>query len=288
MEKYITDLMQFIASEGYLIEKTTEIPYGRQIVVCDSSSTDTIRIYQNKKKHITLDASQIKSNKLKALLTDFECSDEDRILLSPPLIGSDEAGKGDYLGPLCVAAVYADEKMFKELVSCGVKDSKKLNDEKISSLREEIVRICPYYSIVIIGNTRFNEMYEKSGNINTILSWAHATAIKNVLKNVKCKNVLTDKFSFEGRLESALKGTEINLVQKPKGEKNAAVAAASILARDTYMKRLLAMSEKYGIKFCAGAGDSADNAARLFVEKYKKNALPEICKISYKNTQKVT
>ena len=287
MEKYIKDMCAFIAAEGYLCEKTVDIPYGKQIYVSDGIKTHLIRVYQNKKGKITLDNSPVKSEALKKLLMDFNCSDEDRILLRPPLIGSDEAGKGDYIGPLTVAAVYADEKMYDSLITCGVKDSKKLTDDKIEKLQSDIIRICPFYSIIEIGNARFNEIYEKTPNINVLLTWAHAKAIKNVLGQIPCTNVLTDKFSFEGRLENALKDENINLVQKPKGEQNAAVAAASILARYTYMHKLKLMSEKYGVNFCAGAGENADNAAREFVKKHGGNKLAEICKISYKNTQKV-
>ena len=42
-------------------------------------------------------------------------------------IGSDEAGKGDYFGPLVVAAVYADEVALEQLPQAGVKDSKRVS-----------------------------------------------------------------------------------------------------------------------------------------------------------------
>ena len=49
------------------------------------------------------------------------------------LIGSDEAGKGDYFGPLVVVAVRADTKERAELARSGVADSKTLSDERVSS-----------------------------------------------------------------------------------------------------------------------------------------------------------
>src|SRR5688572_6486892 len=50
------------------------------------------------------------------------------------LIGSDEAGKGDYFGPLVVVALRADAKERAELVQAGVADSKTLSDERIAIL----------------------------------------------------------------------------------------------------------------------------------------------------------
>src|SRR3990170_3696046 len=44
-----------------------------------------------------------------------------------PRIGIDEAGKGDFFGPLCIAGVQAGEDAVKELIDIGVKDSKAMS-----------------------------------------------------------------------------------------------------------------------------------------------------------------
>ncbi len=46
-------------------------------------------------------------------------------------IGMDEAGKGDYFGPLCVAALFADVDGIKKLADMKVRDSKKISDDGI-------------------------------------------------------------------------------------------------------------------------------------------------------------
>ncbi|MBV6545621.1 DUF3378 domain-containing protein, partial [Ursidibacter maritimus] len=51
-------------------------------------------------------------------------------------IGSDEAGSGDYFGPLTVCAAYVSQSHIKILKELGVDDSKKLSDTKIVDLAE--------------------------------------------------------------------------------------------------------------------------------------------------------
>ena len=46
-------------------------------------------------------------------------------------IGSDEVGTGDYFGPIVVTASYVDQADMSFIEDLGVRDSKKLTDEKI-------------------------------------------------------------------------------------------------------------------------------------------------------------
>ena len=70
----------------------------------------------------------------------------DRALATTPHIGTDEAGKGDYFGPLVVAAVYADEVALERLPQAGIRDSKKLTDASLLK-KAEIVQQIPDQSI---------------------------------------------------------------------------------------------------------------------------------------------
>lgn len=47
-------------------------------------------------------------------------------------IGIDESGKGDYFGPLVIAAVFVDATTQAELALMNVRDSKKIADGRIS------------------------------------------------------------------------------------------------------------------------------------------------------------
>lgn len=59
-------------------------------------------------------------------------------LFSASHIGSDEAGIGDYFGPITAGAAYITQERIPELKQIGVKDSKSLSDEEILAIAKEI------------------------------------------------------------------------------------------------------------------------------------------------------
>ena len=67
-------------------------------------------------------------------------------------IGSDEVGTGDYFGPIVVTASYVDIKDKFKLEELGIRDSKKLTDEKIMKIAPDIMKKIPY-SAYILKNT---------------------------------------------------------------------------------------------------------------------------------------
>ncbi len=83
-------------------------------------------------------------------------------------IGTDEAGKGDYFGPLVVAGVYVDEQTASHLRTAGVRDSKLLSDTVILSLAEEIKLICRGKGHMLsYSPERYNQLYRETPNINS-------------------------------------------------------------------------------------------------------------------------
>src|SRR5690242_15473712 len=69
-------------------------------------------------------------------------------------IGIDESGKGDYFGPLVIAAVFVDETTQKELALMAVRDSKKISDGRILELAPDIRMICPH-CVIAIGPQKY-------------------------------------------------------------------------------------------------------------------------------------
>ena len=51
--------------------------------------------------------------------------------------GSDESGKGDFFGPLVVAAVLVDITTAEKLVRLGVRDYKLINDKEVAAGRAD-------------------------------------------------------------------------------------------------------------------------------------------------------
>lgn len=206
-----------------------------------------------------------------------------------PRIGVDEAGKGDYFGPLSVAAVHVTGSQFDELIKIGIKDSKKLDDKSILKLNEKIQEICAFESVVIYP-LRYNELYKQFKNLNTFLAWGHSKVIENLSKKTNCKDVLIDQFaSSKFVVENAIqrKGLEINLQQRHKAESDIVVAAASIIARAEFLKGMEKMNQFFKINFPKGASSIVKKIAKEFIEKYGINRLNEVAKLHFKTTQEL-
>jgi ribonuclease HIII len=207
-----------------------------------------------------------------------------------PVIGIDEAGKGDYFGPLVIAACFLNPTVFAALSNLNIKDSKKISDGRAKSLAAEIKKHCPL-SVIRINPPKYNELYEKFGNLNKLLAWGHSRALENVLTETKetVELVISDKFAGEWRLEKALMsaGKTVPLVQMPKAEEYPAVACASVLARAAFLYALDDLSKEIGWKLHKGAGEPTDAIARSLYKEKGEAALRAVAKWHFKNTQKV-
>jgi len=200
-------------------------------------------------------------------------------------IGIDESGKGDYFGPLVIAGVYVPHAQEAHLKALGVRDSKTLSDAKATALAVQIRAQCPH-AVVAIGPERYNALQTSMKNLNRMLAWGHARALENLLEKVDCRRVVADQFGDERFLNNALmsKGRAVTLIQKPRAEEEDAVAAASILARAEFLRRLQELGTRYGVTLPKGASDAVIQAAKKFVEKYGGNELRQVAKLHFRTT----
>ena len=182
-------------------------------------------------------------------------------------IGTDESGKGDYFGPLVTAGVFLPEGQDEVLREFGVRDSKRISDGRIREIAKVIVRGYKH-SIVAIGPEKYNELYQKLRNLNKILAWAHSRVIENILEEVPCPLVITDQFGDKLFVMNALmeRGRNVELVQKTSAEEDLAVAAASILARNEFLKRLFLLSQDIGVDLPKGSSPKSEEAGVKLVE----------------------
>ena len=211
-----------------------------------------------------------------------------------PHIGTDESGKGDYFGPMVVAAVLIDAQTKPKLEALGVKDSKLLSDRRCRELAAKIREICRgKYEEVEIPPERYNELYEtfrKEGkNLNHLLAWGHARAIENLLERHSCTHAVADQFGDEHYILSSLmeKGKKIQLIQMPKGERDIAVASASILTRDKFLARLERLSQEYQIELPKGASEAVVIAGKQIIVKKGPDDLRKVAKLHHKTTNKI-
>jgi ribonuclease HIII len=202
-------------------------------------------------------------------------------------IGTDESGKGDYFGPLVIAGFYCPEGQENVLRELGVRDSKALSDNRCRDIAETLQRGY-LHAVVAIGPERYNELYEKFRNLNKLLAWGHARVIENILERVDCRQVVTDQFGDERFVRNALltRGKTITLIQRTKAESDPAVAAASILARAEFLKRLYFEGRAWGMDLPKGASAAVDAAAVEFVRLHGRESLAKVAKIHFKTTTK--
>jgi ribonuclease HIII len=203
-------------------------------------------------------------------------------------IGIDESGKGDYFGPLVIAAVFVDATTQGELALMGVRDSKKISDGRILEMAPDIRAICPH-SLIAIGPPKYNELYAKIKNLNRLLAWGHAKALENLLGRVSCERAISDQFGDTQLILNALqeKGRKIVLEQRTKAESDLAVAAASIVARAEFLMRLKRLSDEVGTTLPKGASPAVELAAKMVVKKHGQERLSTVAKLHFKTTKAV-
>lgn len=203
-------------------------------------------------------------------------------------IGTDESGKGDYFGPLVVAGVFVLDKQVGVLKELGVKDSKRLSDKKAREMAD-LVRKGYKHSVVAIGPEKYNELYAKLRNLNRLLAWAHARVIENILEDVQCTRAITDQFGDRLFVENAMmkKGRDIELIQRPKAEEDMAVAAASILARAEFLRRLHFLSQDFAIDLPKGSSPRSEEVGLQLVKKHGTAVLDKVAKIHFKLTPRI-
>ena len=207
-----------------------------------------------------------------------------------PHIGIDESGKGDFFGPLVIAAVYVDKGIVQQLIAKGVCDSKLIkSDQKARGLAEEIKRIVAgRWSVISLGPEKYNELYFKFKNLNRLLAWGHATVLENVLERVPdCPRALSDQFADERLILNQLKerGKKIKMEQRTKAESDWAVAAASILARAAFLEGLEKLGSQIGVELLKGASGAVKKRGEEIAAKHGEAGLRTVSKAHFKTFQ---
>src|SRR5947208_2503384 len=209
-----------------------------------------------------------------------------------PHLGVDESGKGDFFGPLVISGVYVDRGIARKLLDAGVVDSKKIgSDARIWTLADSIRKSSlGLAETVLIGPAKYNELYEKFGNLNKLLGWGHARVIENLLeKRPDCPRALSDKFADARVIENALlqHGQRIQLEQRTKAESDFAVAAASILAREAFIDWLDRRGKTMGARLGRGVSAEVKRAASRLVESEGAEVLRKVAKVHFRTAHEI-
>lgn len=209
-----------------------------------------------------------------------------------PHLGIDESGKGDLFGPLVIAGAFTDATIARELMDAGVTDSKRVtSDAKIRSLAEAIRGVKGIaYEVVRIGPERYNALYDRFRNLNRLLAWGHAHVIEAMLqKRPDCPRALSDQFANPRELQRALmeRGRGIELQQRTKAESDVAVAAASILARESFIDWLRDAKQGLGLELPKGASARVKEIGREIAASHGAEGLGKVAKMHFKTAREI-
>ena len=210
-------------------------------------------------------------------------------------MGSDESGKGDYFGPLVVAAVCLDRDGAEKLIASGVKDCKALADKKILALAELIEKNALASSVLIMKPQAYNMRYEQvkraAGTLNVLLSYGHVAALRQALqKYPACRWAIVDQFAKNDRITPGIREfcPDMQVIQRPRAEEDIAVAAASVLARAAFVRTMEQLAAEAGVeKLPKGGGEAATRLAQKLAREQGREALSRFVKLHFANTRKI-
>lgn len=217
--------------------------------------------------------------------------DDDTFFLNCSTIGSDETGCGDFFGPVVVCATFVSKEDIAFLKELGVKDSKKITDDKIKEIAPAIIKKIPYICYTL-DNKTYNDNFAKINMVH-LKCILHNRVLVSLVEKYKpeYKYAVVDQFVNGKKYYEYLKDTPKKLTGisfYTKGEsKCMAVAAASILARYVFLKEMKALSDKVGFELQKGAGTIVDEQIKQIIEKKGKEYLYSIAKINFNNYKKI-
>lgn len=205
-----------------------------------------------------------------------------------PRVGIDEAGKGDYFGPLVVAGIrITSGEMAEKLQVLDVRDSKTLGDATVRAMAPRIMQAVgpENASEVALSPREYEARRSAAGNVNRLLDEVDAEIIVELKDGVEL--VVVDQYatSARERLQSSVpEGVRLEVRQR--AEDDAAVAAASIVARARQLEELGRLSERVGFELPKGATHVLDAGRRVFRERGEAG-LEEVAKVHFSITEQI-
>ena len=272
---------------------------GEYIIFQAYYSGTTITIYQDKKnKHKVVFAGE--DPLLEAKNWDPTVEYKEKTVEEPKgwlcvdnQIGSDEVGVGDFLLPMIVVAAFVRGKDLKTLEGFGVKDSKKLTDEKIREIAPGLLKKF-FVSKLSLPNEKYNELIAKGENMNSIKAKLHNRALLNMFKKFPdTRNIFVDQFVAESKYFAYLNDPNeqkvLNIVFKTKGESYyPCVALASVIARYAFLLEKDALEKKYGMTIPFGAATKANEFSEKFIKKFGQAEFDKLCKQNFTNYKELS
>ena len=207
-------------------------------------------------------------------------------------IGSDEVGTGDYFGPIVVSATYVKKEDISFLQELGVKDSKKLTDDKIIEIAPKIIKKIPYITY-ILTNEKYNSLTSSDMNMNKMKAILHNKVLIDLIKkeNPNYEKIVIDEFCspkkfYEYIDKSSNKIKNVTFMTKAE-DQVLSVACASIISRYVFLREIKKMGEDLGVNIILGASNLVDDLAKTILKDKGEEVLKKYVKYNFKNTEKI-
>ena len=311
---YLENIRQRLYTLPNVVVKDKELPYGRQFQVVAGNEKVVLSVYKGKKGISTVWGGQeglLMNSAMAAISSSSSKKSPDANILNSEIkesisllencagfngvwVGSDESGKGDFFGPLVVAAVLVDTTIAEELIKAGVKDCKILTDKEVQRLAPIIKNLAPINVVLALKPDMYNYRYEQlrleKKNLNHLLANGHISAIrKAVLQRTDCKYALVDQFSIHSGIREALESEfpDLIVVEQKRAEADIAVAAASVLARERFLTLMAELSILAGRALPKGGGETATAQAQEIKNKFGIKILEKLVKKHFSNYKKI-
>jgi ribonuclease HIII len=292
-----TGLRLLLKEEGVRITSTRPIDHGTQYDLARGGETAKLNVYHTGKVSTgggatglrdLLDGWRTSRKKTIGKGAQARPSGARPVLDGTPRLGIDEAGKGDYFGPLVVAGVrITGGGQAKSLQEIGVRDSKEISVLGVRSVSERILETVGQDNVrvVLLSPREYEVRRESAGNVNRLLGELDAGIVGELASEVEV--VVVDEFARSARddLEPFVPAG-VRLEVRPRAEDDAAVAAASILARARQLEEIEHLSERVGFRLPLGATHVVE-AGRRVVEELGKDGLSEVAKTHFATTRRV-
>lgn len=311
-DRRIEALRRAIAARGWRWREGKAIAYGTQLIVGDGEAEATLDFYPKRGRTVVGGAD----TPLRRALKELAEREEARWATQPsatkgaaaptkgaaaptkaaagPELGLDESGKGDWFGPLVVAAVYVEPAQAAALRRAGVRDSKLLEATELPEVAAAIEELIPPAAreVVALMPEDYNRRYAGLGNVNLLLAELYAEAAAAAVARTGAHQIVCDQFAQRAeRLETAFARAGLPRPRQLHHAEAAslAVAAASVLATARFQRELARLGAMAGLGGPLPKGASAvgalTRAARAIIAREGPEGLARYAKLNFKPVQ---
>jgi ribonuclease HIII len=285
-------LRRLLEESGAKISFGRHIDYGAQYQVTRGSEAAVVNVYTSGKI-----STGGKPSPLRGLIENWRLAQDNaranvRASTEPAepdrtsRVGADEAGKGDYFGPLVVAGarVLGEEKA-RELRRIGARDSKTLSTLGATNLARRLLEALGSENThVVVLHPREYEARRRAtdNNVSKLLAEVNVQIFEELGSEVEL--FVVDEFGKAARsyIEPRLP-PGIRLVVRPGAEDD---VAASVMARARYLEEMEALSGEVGFELPRGATHVLEVAQRL-VEERGLEGLKKAAKVHFGTTARI-